>query len=1243
MTIAPEPAPFHRRPATPLASERPDGAAYSPAADAPAPVDEDLAPLWPAGDALFTRLQRLRRSRGSQDEINAPRAGAPADPLAPWARAFARGDRAALLRRLSWDGIDPAMAVAALADGRAGTGAPNASQRQLLAAVARAARSAAGPAGSTAAGATRTNSGAAPADSGATSAAGAPRAAAANLGGDEGISSGGPFEELWRPWLAAASARVARHGPPRGWTAGAWADAGSLLLRRLEIASRPTVLELLAAERRRDPGPGAAARLCRRLLASGLADLYREAPVLLRRSAGLALDWAAAAAELAMRLDGDRQALAAAFGGGRELGSLAAVAALGADPHHGGRQVLRLDFTGGLSLAYKPRDVGMESGLEQFLAWMARQGCAVTPRVPRTLARDGYGWQEWVEPEPLRGAAEIRRYFELAGAWLCVAHVLRAQDLHAANVVATRRGPVVVDCEMFLQPDELRLAPGGGAEPAHQSPRTGLEAAAGSCLASGLVTDPLHRSPAWAAAAGGLERPRQAAAPAANVPLGDGVEHGPEDHPGEVAAGFAAAYRFLVARRGDLLAAHGPLAALGGRQVRVLFRTSQHYADVLGLLAAPRYQRSGTAPSLLLESLLGLFAGAAERPAVWPLVAAERAALERLDVPRFTAGAADRVLVTSAGERVEGLCAASGCEAVAARLRALGEADLARQQTLLRRALRRTAAARSGQLGGPAATAAEEALRLGHQLLSEIGEIGEVDADGQVPASLALGDGACGQALFLAALAAVHRQPAFAAAARRALAPVLAWREGQTPPGVGGMTGIGSVLWTLTWCASLLDDPGLLAAALPIAAGLAAAVDASAATPSCDVHDGTAGALLGLLALYDQTRAPAVLELALGCGERLLGVAGRNQVSGEGQARARDRVESNAAGEGSRPTMARGDAGASKAGPGGEWMGDDSKGARPGAESMGAGAEGDWPVAGGFGLAGFAHGAAGIARALAALAAASGEERFRAGAMAALAAERRLFDPARRNWALVWRAPRAAREGRRLWQVAWCHGAPGAGLARAFVRSSDDRGGGRATPPAGWEPRFSAEMEAAAVTAASAPAAPLDHLCCGNLGRASCLAAMGDLAGRSDWRAEAERIAASALAEAARRGAWGLGADGAGAPAGEWSFLRGLAGIGYQLLALSAPGALPCPLALESPGEMRRRSAGAHVSDVSAVAEVSASSKGADFSAGSKGVPVSVGSKGAAVSAGAEGSDGSAGADGSGACADAGKVEGAGR
>ena len=43
-----------------------------------------------------------------------PAASALTSALAPWARAFARGDEDALRRRLAWDGISPATAAAAL-------------------------------------------------------------------------------------------------------------------------------------------------------------------------------------------------------------------------------------------------------------------------------------------------------------------------------------------------------------------------------------------------------------------------------------------------------------------------------------------------------------------------------------------------------------------------------------------------------------------------------------------------------------------------------------------------------------------------------------------------------------------------------------------------------------------------------------------------------------------------------------------------------------------------------------------------------------------------------------------------------------------------------------------------------------------------------------------------------------------------------------------------------------------------
>src|SRR5262249_19783433 len=137
----------------------------------------------------------------------------------------------------------------------------------------------------------------------------------------------------------------------------------------------------------------------RRLLASGLTDFYRAAPVLLRRSVELTLDAVEATRELADRLAADRSALSAAFASSRELGDLVAVEPLGSDPHHRGRQVLRLDFASGVAVVYKPRSLEMEAGLQALTEWLEKEGCAVVPLAPRTLARHGYGWQEDVAVE----------------------------------------------------------------------------------------------------------------------------------------------------------------------------------------------------------------------------------------------------------------------------------------------------------------------------------------------------------------------------------------------------------------------------------------------------------------------------------------------------------------------------------------------------------------------------------------------------------------------------------------------------------------------------------------------------------------------------------------------------------------------------------------------------------------------------------------------------------------------------
>jgi lantibiotic modifying enzyme len=217
------------------------------------------------------------------------------------------------------------------------------------------------------------------------------------------------------------------------------------------------------------------------------------------------------------------------------------------------------------------------------------------------------------------------------------------------------------------------------------------------------------------------------------------------------------------------------------------------------------------------------------------------------------------------------------------------------------------------------------------------------------------------------------------------------------------------------------------------------------------------------------------------------------------------------------------------------------------------------PVAGGVGwipqqvsapLAGFAHGAAGAAWALLNLSAVTGQERFRSTALGAIAYERRLFSPEAGNWADLRPASAAAgatTEPEPSFMTAWCHGAPGIGLARLHsLRHLDDD-------------EIRREIGIALDTTVASGLGGSHCLCHGDLGNLELLLQ----AGRGDWGAEWKTVvddaAASVLDDIERHGYR------CGSPSGVETpgLMTGLAGIGYGLLRVAQPESVPSVLVLE--------------------------------------------------------------------------------
>src|SRR5262249_996799 len=137
-------------------------------------------------------------------------------------------------------------------------------------------------------------------------------------------------------------------------------------------------------------------------------------------------------------------------------------------------------------------------------------------------------------------------------------------------------------------------------------------------------------------------------------------------------------------RRDALLARDGPIGAFRGRPVRFVFRDTRMYGELLRAAGEPHCLRDGRDRSLQLDVLARLLCRESANPGLWPLVAAERAALEQSDIPVFTTRTdARHVDLTPAGGLEPGF-ERSSYDAVVDRLRTLDDADLRRQVQTIR-------------------------------------------------------------------------------------------------------------------------------------------------------------------------------------------------------------------------------------------------------------------------------------------------------------------------------------------------------------------------------------------------------------------------------------------------------------------------------------------------------------------------------------------------------------------------------
>ncbi len=863
------------------------------------------------------------------------------------------------------------------------------------------------------------------------------------------------------------------------------------------------------------------------------SGLIQEYPVLARLMITTIRRWSDTLLELFTRLEKDRSLIAQTFWGGEDIGNLLEAETGFSDLHRRGRSVFQLRFSHGLRLLYKPRSLAVDYHFQYLLNWLNSHGASPPFPLLKVEDRGDYGWVEFIEHRGCTTESEVSRFYKRQGGYIALLYLLEATDMHAENLVACGELPYLVDLEALFHhrpPIERgRSAYQLAAEELGESVlRTGLlpiwlwtEQDQGGVEISGLggeegqqtprpvpmldhvYTDEMRVVRRYASMPAGKHRPTL---------RGQSVDT--SAYVDDVVEGFKATYDLLMRHKSELASDPGILRVFNGDEVRQILRPTRSYALFLQEGHHPDHLRDGIDREILMDRL---WLAVQRHQFMAQVIPAEKEDLLLGDIPIFMARPNERHLWDSYGRKLSNFFPRPSMGVVLERLENLDERDRDQQVLYLRgtmASIDRTYehptllteseySERDGACPPEISRAAflEAAEAIGEQLQASAFR-GETDAcwigltldRGNRwilnPIDTSLYGGVGGLALFFAYLADVTGRTDFEETARASLEPVLQLLEMDDPPvrNIGAFSGLASSLYVLSHLSTLWDDPDLLIRGLRSLEILEEQIEQD---QSMDVMDGAAGCTIVLLGLYRLTGRERLLELAMRCGGRLM--------------------ES-----------------AVKAGPGLAWR-------IPGVSEP---------------LAGFAHGVAGIAWSLLALASETGLGEFQELAMASLDYERSLFRPGQGNWLDVRNLEAATAVALDFIPTRWCHGAPGVVLGRLLSLSYSD------------DPMTRDEIRVGLQTTLREGFGGSHCLCHGDLGNADVLLHAGEVLEEPLWGEKALRYAAAVLQTAQREGRWRCGLP---QKADTPGLMVGLSGIGYGLMRMWAPDRIPSVIRLAPP------------------------------------------------------------------------------
>lgn len=841
-------------------------------------------------------------------------------------------------------------------------------------------------------------------------------------------------------------------------------------------------------------------------------NFFKTYPVLGRLIATTIEFWVESIVEFIDRLSNDLAEIQDVFFSGKTLSTITDLQASISDPHNRGRSVYEITFDKGIKLVYKPKDLNLQVIYYQFLERLNQLDKSFSFKSVKTLNKNDYGWEEFIEQIPCNDSEEAKRFYERAGNLLCVLYLLNTTDCHFENLIAHGEHLVLIDTETLMNPIikmlsnsfylntvlQIGLLPTWQTQVKENIP---FDASGLGCpdVNQGrpyrktwyaINTDQMY----WID-----EKPELNLSNHKNLAILNGKYLLAKDYIKNLVSGFENMYQLFLKYK-DTSQLHTMLKAFSDCSSRVLCRLTRTFHFILMESVAPKYLHAGIDRSLKLDILSRVLLKENKKPDYWPILIKEIQSLEQMDIPYFD----------TSSPSIKNILEEHGFNLIIKQLNKFSEFDLMYQIELINGTFyaqselphsNSTASIthQSADIIETKLTPAEliqQAKQIGlevikHALRDKKNVIQWISPRYNVFAkrlqlefmSHNIYDGMMGVALFLAALAYITKEEQFSNFAYNILnsarKDLYTNNRLKKELGIGGLTGLGSIIYAFTKISYYLDDKKLLDDA-KLAAELIT-LDDIYSDQHFDIVGGCGGTLLAMLMLYSLTNDKSLMTKSLACGQHLL----------------------------TRRTFDESGFLAWK-----------NMHARP--------------------LTGLAHGAAGIAYSLLKLYEVTKERCYLEAAEMGIAFEQAVFLPSFNNWPDF---RFSQQPGNEQCMISWCHGAPGIALARLSGQHILDNDSIQKDIISGLQTTKQNWLDAT------------DYLCCGSFGKLEVLWVAAQKSKDSHLQDTVFNNANLILGK--------IKSSHRNTSLFSPGFFLGMSGIGYQLLRLSCPEVLPSILTLE--------------------------------------------------------------------------------